>query len=751
MSESQIRSVVPTADEILLKDVVLGIESDMSVDARSAESNVRVFEAGSHLVPGIAKITHGGHRLNWRPEQPIAPGTYRLTVEELATPDGHRIEGELDVPFVVASSAARVPKRLAIRSLLRAAVGSRGLVPLGPADRSRGQTVEFVKAVDRHSGKAVTLAFDGKGKKVDPASIERSALEKRARRGKVHEMLRARMAKARKGQRISVAVWLAVPGAEDDAHDDRPERLEDIDKAGRARGRESIKAERTEDVARAVSKFMEMAEGRLSRAQARGDRLAPVVYARLSATEIRAVAKRDDVAAVFPYDPRGFDDLTQSIAISEAATPQANGITGNGVRVAVWEPGPDQTNQLNIQDFYDIGQSAMSTHARMTCGIINNTASSGSNGYAPDCDLYSANSYDLDALAWAVGEGCTVISQSFHRDDEQTESGLSFDDIYKDWLALRRPWPTIVQASGNGPSSEFVNHKGFNSLAIGSHDDAAGAMAADSVFKNPASGHGDRELPELSANGTGVTVVGATDSGTSFAAPAAAGTAALIQSADGVLRSWPEATRAILLAGAKRNVTGSRWWSDVSSKVDAKDGSGALNAAESVEIATRRGSRGGSGSRRGWDIGRVSASDFGSDRFLNWDYRLAVPPEHGPPQLLTTWQAKATLCWNSRVTEFNLFGVQFPLSSNLTLDLDLEVYDSGGNLAAGSWSWDNSYEIAEWTVVPGNTYTIRPRRWSGSDPSWFGIAWTVVPIFRRPVVSADSVIALTLSESTTSG
>jgi hypothetical protein len=34
----------------------------------------------------------------------------------------------------------------------------------------------------------------------------------------------------------------------------------------------------------------------------------------------------------------------------------------------------------------------------------------------------------------------------------------------------------------------------------------------------------------------------------------------------------------------------------------------------------------------------------------------------------------------------------------VTLDLDLEVHDSGGNLVTGSWSWDNSYEIAEWTA-----------------------------------------------------
>jgi hypothetical protein len=751
MGESQIRSLVPTPHEILLGDVVLSIESELSVDARSAESNVRVFDRAGDFVPGTVKVIRGGRRLEWRPEQPVAPGTFRVAVEELATPEGQRIDGKLDVPFVVASSAAKVPNRLAIRSLQRAAVRPRGLVPLTPADRPRGRIIQYVKAVDRRSGDTVTLAFDRDGKKVDADSVERSVLEKQARQGKIHGGLQARIGKARKGEQIPVAVWLTVPDAEDDANDRRPERLDEIDDARRARGGEPIKAVRTEQVATAVSRFMEMAERELSGAEARSDRLAPVVYASLSAAQIRALAKRDDVAAVFPYDPRGVDDLTQSVAISEAAVPQANGITGNGVRVAVWELGPDQTNQLNIQGFFDPGQSAMSGHARMTCGIISNTASSGSNGYAPDCDLFSANSRDLGALAWAVGEGCTVISQSFHRPDEQTESGLSFDDVYKDWLVLRRPWPTIIQASGNGPSSEFVNHKGFNSLAIGSHDDTAGAMAGSSVFTNPASGHGDRELPELCANGTGVTVLGLTDSGTSFAAPAVAGTAALIQSADSVLESWPEATRAILLAGARRNVTGSRWWSDVSAGVDAKDGSGALNARESVEIANQRGRRGGSGSRRGWDIGRVRSSDFGSDGFLNWDYRLAVPQQQGPLQIFTTWRAKAVLAWNSRVSEFNFFGIQFPFGSSLTLDLDLEVYDSGGNLVTGSWSWDNSYEIAEWTAVPGETYTIRPRRWSGSDASWFGIAWTAVPVFLRPPIDPDSVIAQTLSEASASG
>ena len=265
-----------------------------------------------------------------------------------------------------------------------------------------------------------------------------------------------------------------------------------------------------------------------------------------------------------------------------------------------------------------------------------------------------------------------------------------------------------------------MNHKGYNSLAIANHDDSAAAMASSSVFRNPTSAHGDRELPELAANGTSVTADGITMTGTSQASPAAAGVSALLQSTDATLKSWPEGCRAILLAGATKNVVGDTWWQDVVDHDDASDGSGALNAYESFQIVKSRRSRNASATRRGWDVGRLESADFDGQKLSTFSYKIAVPRFVFGPR-----HVKVALAWDSKVTKFSLLGIEIPLTSQLTVDLDLKVFDSRGNQVGYSGSWDSSYEVAEFDAIPGETYDIRIRRWLGTDWTWYGIAWTV--------------------------
>jgi hypothetical protein len=289
-----------------------------------------------------------------------------------------------------------------------------------------------------------------------------------------------------------------------------------------------------------------------------------------------------------------------------------------------------------------------------------------------------------------------------------------------------------VQAAGNywngdpdgitPPSNEYVNHKTFNGLMVGNHDDTAGAMSGDSVFRNPASTHGDRELPEIAANGIAVTAVGLTMSGTSMAAPAAAGCVALLQDADATLQRWPEGCRAIALAGATRTPGADSWWTDVQQREDVSQGAGAIDALESLTITQSRRWRDAKATRCGWDVGTLRTSDIGAGRETTFSYNVIAPVLMYRP-LVTV-----ALAWDSAVST-DMGGA--PLTSTLNIDLDLRVYDGSANLVAQSSSYDNSYEVAEFRCRPGSQFTIKIRRFSGTDDVWYGVAWRVTtrPIF----------------------
>ncbi len=401
-----------------------------------------------------------------------------------------------------------------------------------------------------------------------------------------------------------------------------------------------------------------------------------------------------------------------------------------GIKVAVWENwGPDRFDDLEITDSKN-PNPATDWHATLTHAIIKNKEKNKPHGHAPSCELYSANEEGTDALEWAVlDKECTVINQSFHRSKKDAlSSTLSNDDVLKDWLVVHWPYPTIIQAAGNlsdfdninPPEKEYVNHKGYNSLRVGNHDDSASSMFK-SAWRNPSSSNGDRELPEICANGNGndVWAAGVHGNGTSFASPAVAGVVALLQGINNTLKIWPEGCRAILLAGAKINVTGSTWFDDVLLGNDAQDGSGALDALESAEITKNRSKKDNDpATQRGWDIGTLTSTRFGKGRYLMFSYNLKFPEKGGANHV------KVAMAWNSKVT--SSIQSSIPIDSSLTMDLDIEVYDDANILVGKSDSFDNSYEIAEFNGEAGKMYKIKIRKHSGSGWTWYGIAWTVV-------------------------
>lgn len=703
-----------TPGEIITAGAALELRTTSAVDPQSAQSSVRLRRDG-RPAPTTVTVAERGGTVQVSTDT-LDPGMYELVVDELLDTSGRRLAEPHAVPFIVGALTGSVPRELRVEHVVHLSVAELGVTRLAPGQRPTdgGRYVEMVKAVHRETSEVADLAFDESGERVDGDLLLDEVTQRRIERfGAVHETLWHHIDKRGDDERVDVVVW---PRLDDLTGYDKPhDRPMD--------GPHPAEREATERARQATTALRRALADLGAELPEQPDDDVPMVHATLPVEQVRRLARSDAVGAVFLDDRTAITDLGNSIAVARSDRAQNLGFDGTGIRVAVFEDGPSDTKNLSLADRYT-GTPSASDHARLTHAIVKNTEARKPHGHAPDCALYSANSSSNDALRWAATRGCTVISQSFHRGSEPGASGLQADDVLKDYLALHWPYPTILQAAGNywrgdadnidPPSAEYVNHKGFNTLALGNHNDTASAMAGDSVFRNPASPHGDREQPELAANGTAVSANDQTMSGTSFAAPAAAGVTALLQDVDGVLRSWPEGCRAILLASAGRNIAGSTWWTDVASRTDASDGSGALDAESGVRIAQQRRWRGAPATARGWDVGTLTSAAIGRDRLATFRYHVQAPRFTFFPKV------KVALAWDSKVLSF----LGIPLASALSVDLDLIVRDSRGVQVATSASWDNSYEVAEFAAAWGETYEIIIRRWSGTDNVWFGIAWT---------------------------
>jgi len=108
-------------------------------------------------------------------------------------------------------------------------------------------------------------------------------------------------------------------------------------------------------------------------------------------------------------------------------------------------------------------------------------------------------------------------------------------------------------------------------------------------------------------------------------------------------------------------VQGNTRWQDVVANVDAADGSGAVDALESVRITQSKRSRNAAAMKRGWDVGTLRSSDFNSNKNSKFFYKVKVPKGWFGPR-----HVKVALAWNNKVISLNLPLIgEFPLTSNL--------------------------------------------------------------------------------------
>lgn len=596
---------------------------------------------------------------------------------------------------------------------------SRGEFPL------QGRTV-FIFAVQNSADQSVhTMLLDDKGAPVDREALNQAEAEAReARFGRFSPELAERLQSADAEELIAVIIRA----------EDEPVELERIDPGLALAGEEVgflLEAHATANIeAAALATAPLLNDLMATGAAATADELLPYVYAELTPDELRALAKRPDVALI--YEDGAFEPTlnVSRVVTGMALAHNAYGATGGGIRVGsveVFDPfsggaevalaNPFLAGTINGTPIAE--RCAVGSHATAVAGIIRSTHAS-HRGYAPNCALWAGSAC---ASSWAqvhsrmtqaINWGALVINCSFGTSDcsRVTAEDQWFDDLSYRYLR------SIVVAAGNcGGWTQRVGTpaSGYNVIAVGNFDDwdtdpfninnypatwGDDAMSATSSWMDPPSFANDREKPELAAPGEFIVSTSRTapwtanaGSGTSFAAPAVTGTIAAMHGQNVNLAGWPEAVKAILMATAMHNLEGAVRLSEF-------DGAGGLDAYKAVQAARR--------TRGGW-----------------WGYSFTCatpsPTDITSIPLAAGKRTRVAICWQVDPSYANY-------ANDVSSDLNLQIVAPSGAVVASSTSLCNSYEIVDFTPAAAGTYRVRVvKPFCAKSPRAVGMGWYQTP------------------------
>lgn len=537
---------------------------------------------------------------------------------------------------------------------------------------------------------------------------------------------------------VSLGVWLEVDvaSAEQAVIDRHPELEWDGDRPI-VHDLETARAIRAELAqARAEARAGALESLRLD-AEALGGSLgyastsAPLAYLDLPADRV------DDLAAMPHVSSLGLERTWTTAMSAAGPAVQANWTSssddqGAGVRVAVVE-------YHNVRNSGDLSGRVVASHS--ASGSLAYTGSSTFDhptwvagaiagrsasypGVAPGAVIVSSSTGGggasltrdrqiIAAADWAAsssGGDADVINASIGQD---TATGSEEARRYFDAL-VHEDGRLAVAAAGNyvtfGHWDILSPGTAYNVLTVGGIDDRGTAGRGDDrIWYYPGSNgsnyrdrtgaswnpHGDYNKPNVSAPAPGVrTANGLTASGTSIASPIVAGIAAQVISNLPSAALRPEATRAIIMAGA-------------------------INRSP-LPSGSRNADHEGTGTASGlWANRLMTAGDgiYGGHRMGSLLKGQALTQDI---TVVAGQKVKVALSWNSRTSGTSISN----RSDRLTADLDLRIVQADGSVV-GSYTFDNNYEWVEFTASRGGTarIEIRQSRFEATSER-FGLAWT---------------------------
>jgi hypothetical protein len=710
------------------------------------------------LVPEAPPVDAFGGGLEGQPFQPLIPGP--VTLEPRIADEGasrfsvpipgvfrYDEPGSLLVRFAAApvgTSEGRVEGagHAAITALLHPiflearaveAVAARtGIAPdeleVGSAGRAeyplQGATAHTFKLTDA-AGEVHGVALDPDGGELDEAALDTQEQTLHDQLyGRLDPALADHLAEVPPGSTVAVDIWAAVDPGAAAAGPGRPDAEAEIAEAEIDDLLAEVDAYHRDLAAAALDPVLaELAAVGADTFEV--DEMAPLIHAELLTDQVHQLAQLDAVDRIYLGG-----DVYQDFMAVAGPTVRSNvlhwgGVTGTGSRVGFVEingrvPPGNWFLQPNgscpwgsggvIQDAFAC--PAPNAHSTAVAGIIKSTHGADT-GIAPTTCLWAGGACSnqgpqLQAAAnRARNWGARAINLSW---GSYAGTGPGAMDRFFDDMVINH-WRTVVIAAGNAawPCWPFNGITGsparaYNVITVGNFDDRNTVGLGDdtvglcSSFVDPTSLHGDRHKPEVAAPGTDLasTTVsppydGPIGSGTSFAAPIVTGGAADLFQVNGALNVWPEATKAIFMATAVHNIEGPTRMSEF-------DGAGGVALDHARDISANGPGRKWGG--RAYDCSASYNTDV-QTMFLARDQRTRV-----------------VLNWTTPGSGWNQY------ASRPSADLDLRVLDPNGNTVAWSLSWDNTFEIVDFTPRISGNYRIRVTKYRcNQSPRYIAWAW----------------------------
>lgn len=592
------------------------------------------------------------------------------------------------------------------------------------------------KFLDARTGEPRLVYRTGTGRIGGPeirrAAIERAQAGLSAVERKASDELRARAGAAVGDELLPVAVWMGVDTSdavaavivahpEGDWIGDRPNNKDVMVQRDLRRLLDSARSSVYQAAATEIEQAIKPDGGRVGYVSL----LAPLVYIDTPARSLDRLAGLDRVRSM-GLEGNAWDESLASAGPEVSADWHTGDLDqGTGVRVGVIE-------YYNVRETGDLAGKVVAFHSESgsttytpsgsfdhptwVAGAIASQDAT-DKGIAPGAVIVSSATGGgargltrdrnvIRAADWAATTGdADIINMSINMD---STTGRDEARAYFDSIAGGETFRTVIASSGNyGTGADepewWVSSPGtgWNVLTVGGMNDATNELWYDGTC--PCSGalydenpnwtfnpHGDFNKPDVSAPAVSVrTANGLSATGTSVATPIVSGIAAQLFARDATFVAWPEAMRAIVMAGSPRRVPlpGGGTSTD-------HEGVGTVNALWAHRIFVQ-------GTYGGWAKGTMTASDTITQTFS---------VEAGQ-------RVRVVLTWDSHTS-----GTMFDKTNTLTADLDLSVSYPGGS--ASSLSWDNASEFVSFTAPTTGTVTIsiRKPRFDRASEYW-ALAW----------------------------